>query len=199
MKKVLLVFVGAVCFSAIQAQIKIGVKGGLNLSTFSGKDAEDAKSKTGFYAGVIGQFGLGEKFSVQPEVVYSTQGAKGKMEGDPGYTFETKDEFNYINIPVLFQYKHSSGLFAQTGPQLGILLSAKEKMEGESRDVKEYIKSTDFGWAVGIGYLSKFNVGINARYNFGISKLGQQDVEGMSKVFNRVFQVGVFYLFDLKK
>jgi hypothetical protein len=57
--------------------------------------------------------------------------------------------------------------------------------------VKDYFKKTDFSWALGIGYQSQSNIGVNARFNFGLSKL---DEDGEVKMFNRVFQLGLYYL-----
>ncbi len=34
---------------------------------------------------------------------------------------QRSDNYSYINVPVLFKYQHSSGLFAETGPQIGFL------------------------------------------------------------------------------
>lgn len=69
-------------------------------------------------------------------------------------------------------------------------MSAKAKEDGESSNVKDYFKKTDFSWALGAGYQFG-NVGVNARFNFGLSKL---DEDGEVKMFNRVFQVGLFYV-----
>ncbi len=61
--------------------------------------------------------------SLQPEVLYSGQGAKFSDSLVTG-----KLNYGYLNVPVLFKYQHASGLFAETGPQVGFLLSAKEKV-----------------------------------------------------------------------
>ena len=183
MKKIFLLFVMAGSFAAAQAQINIGVKGGLNVANVGGSDVEDNKAKLGFHLGGLVNVPVTEKFSVQPELVFSAQGVK--FDGD------AKVNMNYLNIPILAKYTTQSGFFAETGPQLGFLLSAKNKVDGESTNVKDYFKKTDFSWALGIGYLSQSNIGVNARFNFGLSKL---DEDGEVKMFNRVFQIGLFYL-----
>jgi len=60
---------------------------------------------------------------------------------------------DYVNIPVLFKYNNPGGFFAETGPQLGFLISAKAKSGSVSFDAKSNYKSTDFSWAIGAGYL----------------------------------------------
>jgi len=128
---------------------------------------------------------LTEALGLQPEAVYSGQGVKGTGG---------KISLNYINIPVLLTYTLPAGLFFQTGPQLGFLVSAKAKgNDGSSVDLKSLFSSTDFAWVFGTGFLiPNANFGFNARYNLGISSLGKDG--GSSK--NSVFQVGVFFLFN---
>jgi hypothetical protein len=191
MKKAILLFVFAVSIAAVsQAQdVKFGVKGGLNLASLSGEDADEAKMKIGFHVGGLVQLPVAEQLMIQPELVFSAQGAKDEDDDD------NKLNLGYINVPVLAKYQSTSGFFGETGPQLGILLSAKSKFEGGSNDVKDAMKKIDFSWAFGIGYQTASNVGVNVRYNLGLSKIYD---EGEAKVKNSVFQIGVFYIFDTK-
>ena len=59
------------------------------------------KSKIGFYAGVFMNAPISSEFSIQPEVVYSQQGAKFK---DMGNVTDRKLNLGYINVPVMVQY-----------------------------------------------------------------------------------------------
>lgn len=187
MKKVLLVLVFAASVAAANAQVKFGVKAGVNLSNVIGSDAEDTKMKVGFNAGGLVQIPVTTQFSIQPELVYSAQGFKADdEEGD-----ELKINSGYINIPVLAKYTSTSGFFAETGPQLGLLINAKAKLGDESEDIKDFYKKTDFAWAFGLGYQTPSGVGINARYNLGLSKIAD---EGDAKVKNGVIQVGLYYV-----
>jgi opacity protein-like surface antigen len=191
MKKAILLFVCAVSLAvASQAQdIKFGAKAGLNLASLSGEDADEAKMKIGFHVGGLVQIPLADQLLLQPELVYSAQGAKDEDDDD------NKLNLGYINVPVLAKYQSTSGFFGETGPQIGILLAAKSKFEGGSTDVKDDMKKIDFSWAFGIGYQTASNVGVNVRYNLGLSKIYD---EGEAKVKNSVFQIGVFYIFDTK-
>jgi hypothetical protein len=183
MKKIFLLLVMAGSFAATKAQISYGAKAGLNVSNVGGEDTDGNKAKLGFYLGGFVGVPVAESFSIQPELVFSSQGAK--------YDGDYKVNMSYLNIPVLARYTTQSGFFAETGPQLGFLLSAKAKEDGESGNVKDYFKKTDFSWAFGVGYQTESNIGVNARFNLGLSKL---DEDGEAKVFNRVFQVGLFYV-----
>lgn len=56
----------------------LGAKAGLNFSNLTGDDA-DLDGRTSFHLGLIAEIMFSEKFGIQPEVLYSAQGAK---EGD---------------------------------------------------------------------------------------------------------------------
>jgi hypothetical protein len=190
MKKIFLIIVCASTFVVAKAQVSYGVKGGLNLSNVIGSDADDAKAKIGFHAGVFAGFPVADKLSIQPELVYSVQGAKYEETGD-----DVNINTGYLNLPVLAKYSAASGFYGETGPQLGFLVSAKAKQDDDKVDVKEYYKTTDFSWAFGIGYKTSSNLGIDLRYNLGLSRL---DEEGDAKAKNGVFQLGVFYVLGNK-
>jgi hypothetical protein len=183
MKKVFLLLVMAGSFAVAQAQIKYGGKAGLNVGNFGGKDADDFKAKLGVYLGGFVEVPVADKISIQPELVFTAQGAKDEDD--------VKYNLSYLTIPILARYTTASGFYGETGPQLGLLLSAKAKHDGHSQSIKDGLKGTDFSWALGVGYLTQSNIGVNARFNFGLSKL---DEDGNGKVFNRVFQVGFFYV-----
>jgi len=181
MKKLALVLVAGISLATANAQIQFGIKAGANFATIT--SAPGSKTLVSFNGGALVKIPLADAFSLQPEVVYSGQGAK--FDGG-------SDHLNYINIPVLATYTLPVGVFFKTGPQLGFLLSAKEKVDGGSDvDIKSALKSTDVSWAFGAGYLIPVtNVGIDVRYNLGLTKIA----DGSSSK-NAVFQVGVFYLF----
>lgn len=186
MKKVFLMFVMAGAFAvSARAQIKYGAKAGLNMANIGGSDVEGNKARAGFYAGGFVEIPAVDKLSVVPELIFSTQGTKSESDND------NKLNLNYLNIPVMARYAIASGFFAETGPQFGFLLSAKSKWDGNSNNVKDGYKKLDLSWGLGVGYVSTTNIGVNARFNFGLSKL---DKDGDVKSFNRILQVGLFYV-----
>lgn len=200
MKKTLLFAIGIAIASLTQAQVTFGVKGGLNLSSVKGKDVEGTSILPGFHFGVQAGIPLKDDLNLQPELFYSAEGAKMNtvLQGDGDELIEGKANarLNYLNLPVLLQYHHTSGFFAQSGPQLGYLLSGKLKVKGESSDIKDEFKKTSLSWVVGVGYyLSEQKIGFNLRYNFGITKLGKAEDGATAKAYGRTLQAGVFYMF----
>ena len=190
MKNLVLLFVFASALTVSQAQVKFGGKAGLNLSNFSGDDADDSKSKIGFNIGGFAEIPVASSFAVKPELVFSTQGAKSD---ETTFSDDIKLNLNYLNVPILGKYNSTSGFFAETGPQIGFLLSAKAKAGDEDADVKDAFKSTDFSWAFGLGYeMLESGFGVNLRYNLGLGNIAEDD-DGSLK--NSVFQLGVFKTF----
>jgi hypothetical protein len=198
MKKIVLIAVVLVAGFASQAQIKFGAKLGANLYSIGGSDAEDAglkesrKMKIGIAGGAIVNIPVSTMFSVQPELLYS-------MEGNLQKEDDAKVSINlsYLNIPIMAQLNTTSGFYAETGPQIGFLMSAKSKFDDgtdeDEIDIKDELKSIGFSWALGAGYKMKSGFGIGARYNFGLSSL--DDSDDALKITSSGFHVGVFYLF----
>lgn len=185
MKRSLLLFAFTLAIATIsQAQVRIGLKGGVNLANLNA-DGFDTKMKIGFNAGAIAKFSVTSAFSIQPELLYSSQGTSIEE-------LDAKLELNYINIPVMFQY-NVAGFILETGPQMGVLASAKVKANGQSEDMKDLYKSIDFSWGIGAGYqMSGSGLGITARYNIGLSSIAEEG--GDVSVKNSVIQLGFFYM-----
>jgi hypothetical protein len=187
MKRIILLAVVAVVAHAAYAQnVQFGVKAGVNLANFNEDISPNSNSKAGLNIGALAHIHLTKNWAVQPEAVYSMQGAEYSNSN-------TKIKVNYVNIPVLAQYMFANGFRLQTGPQLGILTNSKVEYNGavEVNSDNNY-KSTDFGWSFGAGYLTKAGFGLDARYNLGISDISKTDPSDLK---NRVWQFGVFYQF----
>ncbi|WP_322550602.1 porin family protein [Flavobacterium psychraquaticum] len=184
MKKLLLVAAIAVlAVSNINAQeIKFGVKGGLNLANVSGDNTKAFDPVTSFNLGLMSEISITDKFSFQPELMYSGQ----------GYSFNSDNvvELSYLNIPLMAKYYVAKGLSIEAGPQIGYLFSAKN----ESVDVKDSFKKIDFGANVGLGYKLENGLNFGVRYNLGLSNIN--NISGSSdKYKNGVLQASVGYFF----
>lgn len=166
--------------------VHLGLKAGVNIASIHVENGNDWDSRTGFYAGGLAHIHLTKHFAVQPEVMYSGQG------GELG-SLKTKE--GYINVPVLAQYMVNNGFRLQTGPQVGFLVCAKNKSGDVEVNVKDQLNTVDFAWSFGASYISKTGLGVDARYNLGLSNIND-DEEIDNKAKNRVFQVGVFYQFE---
>src|SRR5262245_4197849 len=81
-------------------QISFGIKGGVNISNFSGGDFNNVKKEAlvGFHAGGLIHWRIAQHIVLEPELLYSTQGAK-LTNG----SVETNYKLNYITIPIMLQ------------------------------------------------------------------------------------------------
>ncbi|MEO6611175.1 MAG: porin family protein [Chitinophagaceae bacterium] len=177
-------------FSLISARAQttsFGIKAGYNSSSVQVTNADDWDSKSGLHLGALAHIHITSHFAVQPELVYSCQG---------GEKTNTKLKLGYINLPVLLQYMISEGLRLQTGPQIGFLVSAKQKTGDVEVDVDDLLNAVDFSWSVGGGYLFSSGLGIDLRYNIGLNNISDQT---NITAKNRVFQAGLFYQFNKTK
>ena len=192
MKKFFLLGVCVAFFSIANAQIEYGIKAGFNISNIGGSDVNNNKARIFPHFGAFLEAGLTDKVSIQPELMYSGQGTRLEIPGD-----DIKLNLGYLNLPVLLKYNFDAGFYAGVGPQLGFLLSAKQKVGGSKFNVKDDTRNIDFAWVFDLGYQPKGSkIGVDARFNLGLSKL---DEDGNAKSYNRVFQVGVFYVLGSTK
>ena len=149
---------------AFSQEIKFGAKVGLNLSNLRGDypaGIDEHNSKIGFHIGGFAEYSINEKFSLQPELLFSTQGNtygyKDYYGGGSYYDGADYDlKLNYLNLPILLKYKVIEKLSIEFGPQIGYLMSAKTKI-----DVTEDSRDPSQNYSVEIDML---NDGV---YNFG--------------------------------
>ena len=189
MKKLMvLLAIGTLGFAPINAQdIKFGAKAGVNFATLQ---PELTDSRTSFHLGGMAEIMLSDVFSIQPELLYSAQGAKDQNDTDNNEIFKV----DYIIVPVMAKYFVLDGLSIEAGPQLGFLLSAEQEDNGETDDLKDITKSTDIGFAIGASYKFENGLNLGARYYLG------SDVNDISEdpeeFKNRVFQISIGYFFN---
>lgn len=166
MKKIILTaFFAVIAMTSVNAQTSFGLKAGLNVSNLTG-DLEDNKSLVGGQFGLFVEVGLSETLALQPELMFSMQGAKFK-EG--GVSADLK--MNYINIPLIFKYELTELINIEFGPQVGFLVSS----ELENFDVSDDFEPVDFGGNLGMSYDITENFILGTRYNFGLTTVADDD------------------------
>jgi hypothetical protein len=177
--------------TAAAQHINFGIKGGVNLYNIHNDNNAELDNSVGFHLGLLAHIHLANQFAMQPEVVFSTQGAN-HSNGN----LDTDINLNYVNVPLLFQYMFDNGFRLQAGPQLGFLVSAKSKIGDTSTDTKDNFEGVDLGASVGMSYVSPpSGFGFDVRYNIGLSNINENSTVNSN---NRGLQLGVFYLFKHK-
>ncbi|MRJ07706.1 PorT family protein [Ornithobacterium rhinotracheale] len=221
MKK--LVLTAAIAFSGIvglnaqsMESLQIGARAGYNYSTLRGDTANDVDTKglSGYHVGMFVEVPVTERFSIQPEVQYSTQGAKweGSFLGVKG---EKKLKTQYINVPILAKVYVADGFNLQVGPKLGFLTGATFETSGSNiplfgkvgvtkdDDFNKKMGKVDFGLVFGAGYKTPVGLTIDARYDLGLTNVLDKDNSSLADLNvspdndfkNGVFTVGLGYQF----
>ena len=180
MRKIALL-IALTIFGLTQANAQnFGFKGGYNYSSFNGDVAKDntLKGLSGFYVGALLELPLGDVISLQPEVIYSRQGAawekdynvpilgKGSLKNDL--------RLDYLNIPVMAKV-NLGPLFLQGGVQFGFLVGKPETSSTvNGRRITEEVDkdayaSFDFGVGAGLGVNLNQHFFIEARYTHSLT------------------------------
>lgn len=177
---------------AVQAQeeVSFGVKGGVNFAKLQGDNIEDADGRTGFHLGAIVEIPVSEKFSIQPEVMYSQQGLQSE-DNNGNSRSENILKLDYINVPVLAKYYITEGFSVEAGPQFGFLTKAESEFESSETiggvtvesegtlDIEDEIAGFDMGAAIGAGYELNSGLFFQARYIIGLSNVDDSDEGGL--------------------
>jgi opacity protein-like surface antigen len=187
MKKTILTAVVLFAMSAsVQAQlVKFGIKGGLNYANQNGSEITinstnyQTSAITSYHAGLVAEIKLLDSFSIQPELLYSTQGATYKNA-----VSEFTNEVGYLSIPVMAKIYLSKVVSLELGPQASFLLS--ERNDFASKDATTF----DFAANAGLGFKITKSFFIQARYSLGLT-----DASIDAEVQNSVVQVSAGFLF----
>jgi outer membrane protein OmpA-like peptidoglycan-associated protein len=182
------------CLSMIGEAQTAGVLAGANYSRFNEEKSSlfDPKWKFGPAGGIYLNLPLSDEFSVEPQVLYSLMGSKATINGVKD---SIKQQLGYISIPLLFKFHIAKPVSLNFGPQLDLLLNAKEKVSGEKN--KEAFRTTDVALTGGFELFPQSKLSFYARYIHGIKNV----LKGVSPEYsNQAIQAGVKYrLFKIKK
>ena len=175
MRKIALL-IALTIFGLTQANAQnLGFKGGYNYSSFNGDVAKDntLKGLSGFYVGALLELPLGDVISLQPEVIYSRQGAAWEQKNILG-EFKKDLKLDYLNIPVMAKV-NLGPLFLQGGVQFGFLVGKPEVSytRGAQRVTEKVDKdayaSFDFGVGAGLGVNLSQHFFVEARYTHSLT------------------------------
>jgi hypothetical protein len=185
MKKLLLVTaISILGLAHVNAQeVKFGVKGGLNFASVIGAESSQLEPITAFHFGGMAEIFISEKFSLQPELMYSGQGFS-----DGGII-----DLHYLNVPLMAKYYVAKRISLEAGPQIGFLLNAREGGE----NLKDHDNNVDLGVNFGLGYKLDNGLNFGMRYNLGLTDLSVTDnySKATNKIKNGVFQFSIGYFF----
>ena len=180
-----------------------GVKGGFGYSTLNGAkiDGVDMKGRGGFYIGALAELPVTSYLALQPEVLYSQQGASWEVTR-LGQTLSLRLKTSYINIPVMAKLRVGNLSF-MAGPQLGFLVGTPSQelaLGGNSVKLsRDSFASIDFGIGLGAEFLITKGLFIDLRYTHGLintldkenSTLRKLQISDKNSFKNATFTLGL--------
>ena len=209
-----LLVIGTILQTAgIRAQTsKLGFRAGLNIPSLTQREenifASGFESTPGLEVAVMGELGLTSHWSLKSEIIFTTRGgernefqpippadvpAELSANLPPGTLlfadFDNQSKPRYIEIPVMISYGTGEDwrFYANFGPYIGILVSAKQETSGMStlfldpqrqqpfviegpngpvplslsfdaeQDIKDDLESINFGIQGGVGIIRKIS------------------------------------------
>ena len=186
MKKIFSTLVIMVCLLLAvpaQAQVKFGLKGGLDVSKLDNKVGDNT---TGFFVGpmvdvTLPIIGLG----IDVAALYSQSGLDVNNKNS--------EKLKSVEIPVNLKWTlglgSTLGVYVAAGPQFGFSIN-----DGWKQLMKESNKSfVSVNVGAGLKLLRHLQVGVN--YNIGASKLGDMIVESADGDRKNSWQVSLAYMF----
>src|ERR1700712_4314143 len=162
----------AVLYAQKMPLFELGIKAGANVTKIEGKSFDD-QFKYGYSLGAFAAIRLGEKWQVQPEVLFNQYNTKS----DSSYSalYDTKNlknvSLNYLSIPILLNYSPVKFFTLQAGPQFGVLLNKNENLWTNG---KSAFNNGDFSM-VGGAQINIAGFKISGRYFVGLNDIGDVD------------------------
>ena len=199
MKKILTLLAVAVALLTTvpaQAQVKFGLKGGVNVTNMSfSSDVLDATNRAGFFIGPTVKFtlpivGLG----VDASALYDQREGKAKISSDKAEVeSDNTIKQQQVVIPINLRYGVGLGstasVFFFAGPQFGF--NVGDKTQTLYEQVADWrLKSSNFSVNVGAGLMLLNHLQLSANYNIACGHTG--DVELKSTAVDAISQIAGF-------
>lgn len=175
MKKLVVVLMMAMLMiSPANAQVRLGIKGGMNLSklTFD-KDVVSSNNRAGFFVGPIFYVDLPflPGFGFDLAAIYDRKGTTMTAVIDD-QKYEKKGYVQFLDVPIDINYKISFtrgfAIYGSTGPQFSFNLKQDDFKTIIDQRANYKIKDSNFSWNVGFGIevIRHFRLGYN--YNIAL-------------------------------
>ena len=197
-KELTLVLVAVAMMVAVpsQAQVKYGLKVGLNITDMSlNNDVFKTENRTGFFIGPTVMFSLPVVgLGVDASVLYDQREAKVENSDE-------KIKQQAVNVPINLRYGlglgNTASIYFAAGPQFGFNVGDSEHKLLEGSTWK--LNGSTFSVNVGAGFMIMNHVQIGANYNIVCGKTGELEVvKGVKTAFNgraNAWQIHAAYYF----
>jgi outer membrane immunogenic protein len=201
-------------FPFLQAQVGVGVRGGINIATaeLEEKINDDWETEmkdyiVGGISGLMLEFGLTERYALQAELYYVQKGYKTSLTVE-NVKRDFTTRLNYIELPILFKGKFGPGRFkfnAMLGPSFAYGFNGKFKTGSNEADIdfdKDNVNRWDIGALLSLGASMEAGPGdlfLDARLGWGFSNLDDSANSDNYNWHNRGYNIGIGYIMYLNK
>jgi len=170
-------------FSGISnAQLSLGVVGGLNMSNLNGDKPKNAyyNSSLGLDLGLLIDLKLSDHVTMSLQPIYTQKGSKisFKVPYEDELVDSLRVRIDYFGIPILFKIDANNKCFyALGGIELGFPISAKAEFinqPGEEEDISSILSTINVVIHFGVGYripFKKSSLSIEGRYVQGLNNV----------------------------
>jgi len=203
MKKITVIafvlFIGIITSNA-QVRVSPGIRGGLNVSSFT--NFGDSDPKTDFYVGGFVAIRFNKYFTLQPELTYTRQGAEVREYEINGYgSRSTNYDLNYLSLGAVGKFHiGGKGFHILAGPSLDI------KTDDNFPAYDYNPVGVDLALVAGVGYSLPNGLTFEARFKQGMIDIygydgldnGNNNYYYDDIILNQVFQIGISYTFKVK-
>ncbi len=187
---------------------------GANVASMNGYEAGDVN--TGINFGLGAHLMLNDRWFLAPE--FKALSRKGVKNVDVPFPIPSEFDvsestsdiiLNYIEVPILLQYRTPGRWYFSGGPQIGFLNTAKQESEiilatgtevNVTQNLKSQFENMEFSFPLEVGYsISKLRGGkgmdIRARYTYGLSEIFKSETSFSAN--NSTFQFILTFPFIL--
>ncbi len=205
MKKLLFLLIPAVLFgSQVDAQVRLGLRGGINTAYFNASEVttDDYKlemindASVGFHGGFMMQISFFGMF-LQPELLFSSIGSEVRVRDlQQNTTMIREQNYNKLDIPVLVGKRFGPARIG-VGPVGTIMLSSKSELD--EFGFQEQFNNATFGYQAGVG-IDLFNkLALDLKYEGNLTRIGSGiTVAGQERAFDSrsrqfIVSLGIFF------
>jgi hypothetical protein len=189
-----------------------GIKAGANYSSIVGDLTEGLKFRFSGHGGVFLNMRFTDKFALQPELLYSSQGFQfstdlAAIQGDAFVAgdndFRNNVQLNFITVPLVAQFALNDKVAVEVGPQFGFLLNQVNKIKNlDEMDPVGVARRTtingdfqlDYGAVLGLAFGLNDHFSLSPRAYIGMRNR-LNGLSGLAQNYNVALQLSLNYTF----
>lgn len=204
----------------VQAQTRIGLKGGINFANmkYESKDGTegvpDANSFTSYHIGVIADLPIAMGLALQPGIILNSKGSKWEYHSDVVGDYTMTVNPVYIDVPINLLFRPQIGdnvkVYVGLGPYIGFGVGGKVSFDAETplgdayvdhdlkfgSDSDDDLKAIDIGGNVLAGIEFGNGLILGAQYGLSFTNNAPEGDNSDPKILrNKVLSISVGYLF----